>query len=219
MKNFKKIATLALSLALVFTLMAFAVSCGDSTPETPNGDTPAGETGTTYTAIVKDSDGNTVEGVTLVIGYRGGSSDALTTDAEGKASAKLDASGRMTVEVTAVPAGYIKPTSKTTFDEGATSVTVTLEIDKRVAHTVTVKDADGNAVSGVSVLICQSVCQMPVATDENGVAVITFEPEASYIKVKIDSDNYTLVGELDADGYLHFDEGTTEVSLTVIANA
>ena len=218
MKNIKKISTLILALALVFAVMAFTVSCGEETPDDPN-TPPAGDTGTTYTVTVKDTSGKAVEGVTLVIGYRGGSSDALTTDADGKASAALEASGRLTAEITSVPAGYIQPTSKTTFDDNATTVTVTLELDKRVAHTVTVKDSDGNAVAGVNVLICQSVCQMPVSTDENGVAVITFEPEASYIKVKIDSEEYTLVGELDSEGYIHFDEGTTEVTLTVTKNA
>ena len=218
MKSIRKISTLILALTLVFTLMAFAVSCGEETPDDPS-DPPAGETGTDYTVTVKDSDGNAVEGAKLIIAYRGGSSEELTTGADGKASATLEASGRLTAEITSVPAGYIKPTSKTTFDENATTATVTLELDKRVAHTVTVKDSDGNAVVGVNVLICQSVCQMPVATDENGVAVVTFEPEASYIKVKIDSADYTLVGELDADGYLHFDEGTTEVTLTVTKNA
>lgn len=50
-----------------------------------------------------------------------------------------------------------------------------------IVYTVTVVDEGGNPVIGAMVQLCQGeLCQMPVATDDNGVAVISVFEEGEY---------------------------------------
>jgi len=233
MKNLKRIISLILVFAFALSAAMLLASCGGGDTEcTEHKDEDAnnicdkcGETleivptGEEYTVTVKGADGEKVAGVKLKISTRGKESEELTTDANGIASARLEKVAYVRATVTEVPTGYLKPTAYVEFADNATALTVTLEKDNRVAHTVTLVDNEGNAISGVLVQICQTLCQTPVLTDEEGKAVITFAPEAGYLKVKVTDmsqiPGYEMTGKVDAEGYLHFDEGTTEMQIVV----
>ena len=231
MRNFKRILALVLALALTLSLALAITSCGgddactahvdanaDGKCDNCSADVETPTAKTEYTVTVKDENGAKVAGVQLKIGNLGGKTDVLTTDANGVAKGELVDDGTVVrVFYESVPEGYILPTTKPMFDKGATSITVTLDADERVTHTVTVVDEGGNAVSGLSVMICQQSCQNPVSTDENGVAIFEFIPIEYDVKVKIadTSAAYEIVGEVDEEGYIHFPEGTTELQITV----
>ena len=244
MSNFKKILTLMLALALALCVTLAFTACG--TPDDEGDDectnhtdanadgvcdtegcgasVPVEPTGTTYTVTVVDEDGNAVPGVVLTIGTTTIKSGDLTTDAQGKASATLNITGVAKVRATvkSVPAGYKSPESAEMFEQGAVALTVTIEEENMVEHTVKLVDENGEAIAlaGAEIMICQSVCQTAVPTDANGVAKITFEPEASYLKVKIaniEELDYTYADTVDGEGYVHYDEGTTVIELVLKA--
>ncbi len=194
------------------------------------GETVEAET-VAYTVTVVDTNGDAVVGAVVAISRVNpqATSPDLTTGADGRATANLSKVGgvvRIRATVKSVPMGYLLPTGATTFDEGATEATITVAVENRIAHTIRLVDQDGNAlkVAGATVLVCQNECQSPVETDENGVAVVTFEPvPGMYLKVKISNlatlealGGYRYYKAVDADGYIHFDEGTTELIVELV---
>lgn len=252
MRNYNKILALLLALALTVGVCLALAGCGETEPEpaacTSHVDTDGNgvcdnegcneavtseePAKTTYTVTLVDNEGAPVVGATVVIETNKVSSATLTTDSTGKATADL-AVGTGVVKVKAtvksVPAGYILPASAAIYDQGATSATVTIQRDYSVAYTVRLVDEDGNslAIAGANVQICQSLCQNPVATDENGVAIVTFVPETdTYIKVLINNidtlealSGYTYADEVDADGYVHFDYDANDTVIELVLKA
>lgn len=232
MKNIRKIISLLLVLSLALLAAMLLSSCGEEAcTDHTDADTdgkcdecgaavalpPSGDV---YTVTVKGEGGETVSGVALKLSTRGKESEQLVTGADGTAAYTLNKLAYVRATIISVPEGYVKPTAYFEFTEGYNTLTVILETDKRIAHTVILKDNEGNPISDVYVQICQDICQTPVKTNAEGKAVITFKPEAGYLKVKVTSmaselPGYVMVGELDEEGYLHYPEGTTELVIVV----
>lgn len=206
-------------------------SDGDGVCDTTGCGEAVEEEMTEYTVTVVDTNGNAVVGAVVAISRVSpqATSPDLTTDTEGKVKtsfSKEEGVVRIRATVKSVPLGYIMPSGATTFDAGATSATITVAVENKIEHTVKLVDQNGNAlnIAGASVLICQNECQSPVETDENGVAKVTFEPvEGMYLKVKISNlatlpalSGYQYYKTVDDDGYIHFDEGTTEIIVVLV---
>ncbi len=233
--NFKKILSLVLALSMVLSLGLILASCGGDTECTEHTDansdgkcdtcgaaveTEGGDDKTAYTVILKDANNQPVAGATLTLATRGFTSETLTTDAEGKATASLKAVGYVKAKVLTVPDGYIRPTDEVQFDDNKTELTISVALDTRVAHTITLVDGEGNAISGVLVQICEGgVCQTPVTTDKDGKAVIRFNPSGEELKARVLSvpTGYAYPDGVDSEGYIHVAAGTTEITLTLIA--
>lgn len=236
MTNFKKITSLILVLCMVFTLGVFVTSCGgndectehedDNTDgkcdtcgaevEIPGGD----DEKTAYTVTLKDANNQPVAGAVVTLTTRNYTSEQLTTDKDGKATASLKAIGYVKATVVSVPDGYIRPTGDVQFDDNKTELTVSVALDTRIAHTITLVDGEGNAISGVLVQICEGgVCQTPVATDKDGKAVIRFNPSGEELKARVLNvpTGYARPSDVDSEGYIHVAAGTTEITLTLIA--
>ncbi len=84
-------------------------------------------------------------------------------------------------------------------------------VDTRVDYTVTVRDTDGNAVSGVRVVICQDTnCFNPIITNADGVATMKLEPAEDY-KAKVSkADGYEFTDE-----YTAFANGETSIVIVI----
>ena len=90
--------------------------------------------------------------------------------------------------------------------------------DGKVDYTVTVLYPDGtNVGAGVYVQICLAeLCYNPVETNENGVATVRLTQQEGYkTKLLMDVAGYTY--EVAEDGYVHFAEGSTEITITLVA--
>lgn len=88
--------------------------------------------------------------------------------------------------------------------------------DDTVTYTITVVDAQGAPLSGVMVQLCGESCS-PGQTDANGVATYHL-PEADYhAGIMIMPDGYTYTVEPDADGYFYFEDGATDIVITLQA--
>ncbi len=236
--NFKKILSIILALSMVLTLGLLVTSCGDDAECTEHTDantdgkcdtcgaeveTPDDDGKTAYTVTVKDTNNKPVAGVVLTIATHRFTSEQLTTDAQGKATASLKAVGYVKANLVSVPNGYVLNTAAFQFDDNKTELTVSIAPtadDTKIAHTITLVDGEGNAISGVLVQICEGgKCQTPVATDANGKAVIRFNPTGEELKARVLSipEGYAYPDGVDAEGYIHVAAGTTEITLTLVA--
>ena len=190
------------------------------------------DTKTAYTITVVDNYERPVSGVSLSVKMQGGSTETAITDATGKAVVKFqideDSVVKIKATITELPAGYKTKADggSKSFEAGSTSLTIAVDVVTEVTHSIKLVDADGNAlnVAGASILVCQHTCQLPVTTDENGEATITFEPvDGMYLKVKIENIDtlgaragYTYSEDVDAEGYIHFVEGTEEIVIVLV---
>ncbi len=84
-------------------------------------------------------------------------------------------------------------------------------VDTKVEYTVTVKDTDGNTVSGARVTICsEASCFNPIVTDSEGVVSMKLEPADGY-KAKVSkADGYTF-----SDEYTFFESGETSIVIII----
>ena len=79
--------------------------------------------------------------------------------------------------------------------------------DGKVAYTVKLVDANGNAVAGQMIQVCNAAtCFAPVATDDNGVATFRLEESDEY-KAKLMT--------APEDAYVYFEAGKTELTITL----
>ena len=233
--NFKKIFSILLVLSLVLSLGMLITSCGgddsctdhvdnDSNGKCDTCGTDVGGNGddgkTEYSVIVMDANNQAIPGVVLTLSTRNYTSAQITTNSEGKATASLKAVGYVKANIVSVPEGYLVSTTEMQFEDDKTTLVISLAADTRVAHTITLVDNNGNAISGVLVQICEGgVCQTPVTTDANGKAVIRFNPSGEELKARVLSvpTGYVRPDDVDADGYIHVSAGTTAITLTLIA--
>lgn len=123
----------------------------------------------TYTVTVKDADGNVVSGVNVVI-----DTEELTTDASGKVTATLK-SGSYAVGITPPEGFKIQGEVIVTADMPSVTVTLVSTTAKQLTYTVKVTDESGNALSGATVIIGNSVS----TTNTSGTATFTLA-EGSY---------------------------------------
>ena len=237
MRNLKKILSIVALVALLVSSFALMTACGGGGETTEpcekcvdvdmNGKcdvcggaveipTPDVEN---YKVTVKDKDGAKVAGVKVKLVTHGSESEVFTTDENGEVVISIAAVAYVKASVIEVPDGYVKPTKDVMFDEGATEATVTVEIDTRVIYRVILVDEAGNGIADVLVGICDnSGCKTPVATDANGVSLqkLTINGEAKVQLIML--EGYEIVSPTqDADGYVHFAEGETEITITLRA--
>ncbi len=199
----KKTISLLLLLSICLVSAFALVSCGEEPPAPSEGDnpTPPADNKVSYTVTVKDSDGNAVAGVKLMVSD--GSSLFLNaeTGADGKATVKSDnENASLGVMITSVPSGYEKPTATSGVfhamfgNQKEVTVTISKPSVETITYTVRIVDQNGNAVEGVEVQICHSVCVQCPLTDADGVT--TKELPASV------AEGTLKVGILDVpDGY------------------
>ncbi len=105
-----------------------------------------------------------------------------------------------------------KPTETPTVStEKPTETPTEPPVDTRVDYTVTVKDTDGNAVSGVRITIClDNQCFNPIVTNADGIASMKLEPMDGY-KGKISkAEGYTF-----SDEYTFFASGETSIIIVI----
>lgn len=90
-------------------------------------------------------------------------------------------------------------------------------------YVVTVVDQDGNPVAGATVLLCDdNMCYAPVTTNENGVAEFSQKNIAgAKSKIAAAPAGYTVDANPneDAEHYVHYEEGTNTMTLTVTKTA
>ncbi len=203
-------------------------ACGGNDDNNDENSNEGGENNTTtdktYSVTVLDGDNNPVEGVKLVI-TDGTNFPTATTDASGKASAQLP-EGTISVMITTVPDGYLKPEKVSgvyhgVFASGSTELTITLEKEasNTVAYTVKVIDQNGDAVVGIEVQLCyDGICLAAIATDENGEMSKDLAPGKT-VDVKLyDLTGYTLPEANDSGYHAVIAEGETEITVTITKN-
>lgn len=106
-----------------------------------------------------------------------------------------------------------KPNTENTQDDAQANKDTEEETEKenvddgKIEYKVTLVDVNGAPVAGQMVQVCnEENCFAPVVTDENGVAVFRLEESNEY-KAKL-----MTAGE---DAYVHFEAGSTELTLTM----
>ena len=229
MKNYKKIIGLLLVVCMIVCALSLT-ACNknkDNTGDnTGNGTDNTQNTDKTYTVTIVDGDNSPVEGVKIVI-TDGKTFPQTTTDASGKASAKLP-EGTVSVMVTSTPDGYEKPEKISgayhgVFASGSTELTITLEkaATGKADYTVTVVDQNGDAVVGAEVQLCPGgVCLANnFTTDENGEISVEITP-GKVVNVKLVSlpGGYTPPAADESGYHASIDAGQTEITVTVTKN-
>ena len=226
-----------LSLVLVICMLAAVCSltaCGDKdnnddVSNDNNNDNVGNNnvtTDKTYTVTVLDGENTPVEGVKLVV-TDGKSYPTATTDKEGKASVQLPADVTVSVMVTSVPNGYVKPEKVSgvyhgVFAKDSTEFTLKVEkeVDNKVEYTVRVVDQNGDAVVGMSIQLCPNgVCLAEkFVTNENGEITVKLTP-GSAVDVKLEGlEGYTLPAPVKDSYHAVIESGVTEATVTVTKN-
>ena len=212
MKQMKKIVSLLLILTTVLGALLLATACKDNT-ETPddNDGTPAEKKN--FAFIVMDNEGNTLEGVTLHFYAGTTEKGSATTAAGGVAMVELEAVAYNVV--VDAPAGYTAEASYA-LPAGQTTLTITLtKTDTRPVYTVTVKDMLGDPIVGLRVQLCieGGSCYLGPLTDENGVAVISVNDEATYYISFPEASQYA--GTYIFEPKYYFEDGSKETTITI----
>ncbi len=200
---------------------------GDSTDSGSNG-TDGGADNTTasdntYTVYVKDTNGNPVANIDILVYAEDFSfSCMIKTDASGKASTEAEIGEKsLYAALGGKPDGYEDITDEEfTFNaenELTITLTPTVSVSNKVTYTVTVLDENGNAVAGAVVQLCtDSVCVTAESpTDASGVTTIELNASEMHVKVLQLPDAYDMP-ETDADGYhAVIAEGETTITIVV----
>ena len=232
MTTFKKILSLVLVICM-FASVCSLTACGgkDNNDDVSNDNNDNGgnnnvTTDSTYTVTVLDGDNTPVEGVKLVITDEK-TYPTATTDKDGKASVQLPADAKVSVMVTSVPNGYVKPEKVSgvyhgVFASGSTEFTLTVEkeVDNKVEYTVRVVDQNGDAVVGMSIQLCPNgVCLAEkFVTNENGEITVKLTP-GSAVDVKLEGlEGYTLPTPVKDSYHAVIESGVTEATVTVTKN-
>ena len=232
MTTFKKILSLVLVICM-FASVCSLTACGgkDNNDDVSNDNNDNGgnnnvTTDSTYTVTVLDGDNTPVEGVKLVITDEK-TYPTATTDKDGKASVQLPAGAKVSVMVTSVPNGYVKPEKVSgvyhgVFASGSTEFTLKVEkeADNKVDYTVRVVDQNGDAVVGMSIQLCPNgVCLAEkFVTNENGEITVKLTP-GSAVDVKLEGlEGYTLPTPVKDSYHAVIESGVTEATVTVTKN-
>lgn len=199
---------------------------GTNNENNENGGNENVSTDKTYTVTVLDGENNPVEGVKLVI-TDGNSYPTTTSDKDGKASVQLPKATTVSVMVTSVPDGYVKPEKVSgvyhgVFASGSTELTLKVEkeADNKVEYTVKVVDQNGDAVVGMSIQLCPNgVCLAEkFVTNENGEITVKLNA-GSEVDVKLEGlEGYTLPTPVKDSYHAVIESGETEATVTVTKN-
>ena len=232
MTIFKKILSLVLVICMLATVCSLT-ACGEkdknegtNNENNENGGNENVSTDKTYTVTVLDGENNPVEGVKLVI-TDGNSYPTTTSDKDGKASVQLPKATTVSVMVTSVPDGYVKPEKVSgvyhgVFASGSTELTLKVEkeADNKVEYTVKVVDQNGDAVVGMSIQLCPNgVCLAEkFVTNENGEITVKLNA-GSEVDVKLEGlEGYTLPTPVKDSYHAVIESGETEATVTVTKN-
>ena len=232
MTAFKKILSLVLVICMLAAVCSLTACVSKdknddvSNDNNDNGGNNNVTTDKTYTVTVLDGENTPVEGVKLVI-TDGKSYPTATTDKEGKASVQLPADVTVSVMVTSVPNGYVKPEKVSgvyhgVFAKDSTEFTLKVEkeVDNKVEYTVRVVDQNGDAVVGMSIQLCPNgVCLAEkFVTNENGEITVKLNP-GSAVDVKLEGlEGYTLPTPVKDSYHAVIESGVTEATVTVTKN-
>ena len=222
----KKIIAFLLA-ASVIVLCFGLTSCGEKTPDNGgnppadqggnenNGNNNQNEKGIDYTVTLNDIFGNPIEGISLKFTYGDSETEVVVSNAEGKATKKIDTYDDVIVEFVDLR-GYGNLAKAKRNLNGETEMTIVLP----TVAVLTVVDPDGNPREGVSVQLCHNVCIPPQPTDANGVvkAGIT---STEKVKVNIVSipEGFVIpevIGEFAGTPiHAYFDQGVYTLTLTL----
>ncbi len=232
MNNFKRILILLLSLTLSLTAVFSLVSCGgDDNNDNNNGDNNNNNDGDfNYTVTIVDEDGKGISGVNVFITDDVTVFENKTTDENGKASITLYTENKnIGVMIVSNPAEYetpaeVEPGLHVLFgDSTEATITLTKKVTETVTYTVKVVDQNGNAVEGVTLQICHSVCVQCDATDANGESKKELSKSVSEMTLKVGiltvPEGYT-IPEATIDGTYHatIAPGSTTVTVEITKN-
>ena len=209
MKNLKKVLSVILILSLALTMAFALISCGDDNGKNTDENDPGTDDGkTAYTVTVKDKDGNAVSGakVQIVIDGIAPVGKEVATGTDGKAEIRLKSEDNYHAKVTAVPQGYVLPTSTVKLVDNA----ATVEIEKLPVYTVYVKDASGNPIAGAAVQICDAsgACQLPKLTDASGKIESALKSDTYKAKVVSAPEAYAFT-----EDYFYLENNTVTIVL------
>lgn len=235
MTAFKKILSLVLVICMFATVLTFTAcnkdkneGTNDENNETNNGGNENVTTDKTYTVTVLDGDNNPVEGVKLILTDGNTYLPPVATDANGKASGQLPDASTVSVMVTSVPDGYVKPEKVSdiyhgVFASGSTEFTLKIEkeADNKIEYTVKVVDQNGDPVVGMKIQLCPNgVCLADkFETDANGEITAKLNPNVSVdVKLLEGLEGYTLPIPVKDSYHAVIESGETEVTVTVIKN-
>ncbi len=224
MNTFKKIISLILAVCSILGALALTSCDKDNGGDKNNENDGGNETVTGYTVTVVDTNGNAVEGVSLMITNMVAVPVTGKTDANGKLTANVEGDG-MGVVVSSVPNGFIKPEKLSgsmfniIFPENSKEVTLTLEkaAVEETLYTVTIKDQNGNSVKDVSLQLCfGGTCQTAPLTDDNGVCTLNLpNPEDVTLKILSVPEGYEKP-EATIEGGYHYAFTNGEVRAEII---
>lgn len=95
----------------------------------------------------------------------------------------------------------------------STEATTAPTVDSsKTEYTVTVVDATGSPVGGVTLQFCDEAnCKLPVSTDENGVVTVSYAPSEYHVTLIELPEGYT-----SAETEFYFD-GATEMTIELTA--
>ena len=166
-------------------------------------------TAKTYTVTIVDENNTPVEGVRVILTNGTTFTPAVSTDANGKASAEFDEEN-IVVMILNVPEGYEKPdkvdgtTYHGVFASDSNELTIQLEkkVTNKVAYTLTIVDDNGDAVEGMEIQLSPGRIWIstPFLTNENGQITVEITPDYDVYVRLFALDGYTLP-EADEDGY------------------
>src|SRR5213593_727172 len=197
--------------ASVTVMCPTPVSAAQSTVAAAPASITAGSGSATITVTVKDANGNPISGATVVLSATGSGNTLTqpsgTTDASGVATGTLSSTvaGSKTVSATASGTA-ITQTASVTVNPGSVSASqstltaspTSIAVGSATTITVTAKDANGNRISGASVVLAatgsgNTLTQPSGLTNASGVATGTLSSTVTEAKTVSATINGTAV--------------------------
>ena len=240
MKNFKRIITLLLALALLLTPALALTSCGGECTAHVDADKDnkcdnCGDAldctdhidadtdgkcdycekvlGYVYTVTVVDASGAPIANakVDLFLDGIAPLNKTASTGSDGKITFTLDKTGNYFAKVTEAPSGYEVSSVGVKLVDGAATVTLAAAV-VNPTYTVYVKDTAGNAIADVAVQICalSGACQIPKPTDAEG-KIESRLPEDSYKALIVSVPE----GYVKPADYIMFESGSYTLTITL----
>ena len=194
----RKTLMLLLALALVLGVIFVLAACGETpatsteggdkttTPAETTEEKPADER-VTYTVIVKDQNGNPVEGVEVQICEGDTCKKPKITGLDGKVTFKFKPNGdplKVQINGENSVSGYVYPTEPTYLEDGETTKEITIEAQS--TYTVTASDLFGGKVADIAVDLYASATNTLVerkVTDEKGSVKFIVDQGNYYVKI------------------------------------
>ena len=230
MKTFKKILSLLLVICMltsVFSLTSCSKDKGKENKEEnkeENNNGSVTDTNKTFTVTTVDENGTPIEGVKLTMADPNQKIYVpTTTDKNGKASLELPADATVSILVTSVPTGYVKPETmsssiyhaafaKDSYDH---TLTIKAEVDNKVTYTINVLDTDGNPVANMQIQLCpgDTCLADKFYTDANGVLTVQLDPGKDVHVKLFDLDGYLLLAPEDNGYHGTLAAGQTEITI------